>query len=77
MDVGIVQTERNVKMTLKTLKDLLSSCGAGSVILMTVVFIILKLLGKLDWGWWWVLSPLWIAGIIILLILLIFAVFIV
>ena len=24
-----------------------------------VVFITLKLLGKIDWSWWWVLAPFW------------------
>jgi len=25
-----------------------------------IVFIILKLINKIDWSWWWVLSPFWI-----------------
>lgn len=25
---------------------------------LTVVFIVLKLVGILDWSWWWVMSPL-------------------
>lgn len=28
--------------------------------LLTVVFITLKLLDKIDWSWWWVLAPTWI-----------------
>ena len=28
--------------------------------LLTILFIALKLLDKIDWSWWWVLSPLWI-----------------
>lgn len=28
--------------------------------LLTVAFIVLKLLGKITWSWLWVLSPLWI-----------------
>jgi hypothetical protein len=24
------------------------------------IFITLKLLEKIDWSWWWVLSPIWI-----------------
>lgn len=27
---------------------------------LSVMFIALKLLGKIAWGWIWVLSPLWI-----------------
>lgn len=36
------------------------SGGIGFTGLLTIVFIILKLVGKIDWSWWWVLSPLWI-----------------
>jgi hypothetical protein len=38
-----------------------SSGGAGFAGLLTVLFIGLKLTGHIDWSWWWVLSPLWIA----------------
>lgn len=26
-----------------------------------IVFLILKLQNKIDWSWWWVTSPLWMA----------------
>jgi hypothetical protein len=29
------------------------------------VLIVLKLTGVIAWSWWWVLSPLWIRGILI------------
>ena len=29
--------------------------------LLTIVFIVLKLLGKINWPWIWVLSPIWIS----------------
>lgn len=50
-----------------------SSGGAGFTGLLTIVFIVLKLTGFIDWSWFWVLSPLWI-GIVIgaVLILLYF-----
>ena len=35
--------------------------GIGFGGLLTIVFITLKLMGKIDWSWWWVLSPLWIS----------------
>ena len=41
----------------------------GSVLL--VLFVALKLLGKITWSWLWVLSPLWISAIIFLLMLLV------
>lgn len=47
-----------------------SSSGIGFVGLLTIVFIVLKLLGKITWSWWWVLSPLWISAGLALLILL-------
>ena len=38
--------------------------GVGFCGLLTIVFIVLKLLGKIDWSWIWVLSPLWIPFVI-------------
>jgi hypothetical protein len=32
---------------------------------LTIVFVALKLLGYISWSWWWVLSPLWIAAILL------------
>ncbi len=42
-----------------------SSGGIGFVGLLTIVFIVLKLLGKIDWSWWWVLSPIWISILLV------------
>lgn len=39
-------------------------------VLLTIVFIVLKLIGKISWSWWWVLSPLWIFAAIALLFFL-------
>lgn len=38
-----------------------SSGGIGLAGVLGVVFIVLKLVGIIDWSWWWVLSPFWIA----------------
>lgn len=38
---------------------------------LTLIFITLKLLGKISWSWWWVLSPIWIS---VALAVLIFAI---
>jgi len=35
-------------------------------ILLTVVFIVLKVNDLVSWSWWWVLSPIWILLIIML-----------
>lgn len=51
-----------------------SSGGIGFSGLLTIVFIVLKLLGKIDWSWWWVLSPLWISIGLALFILAIVAI---
>lgn len=50
------------------------SGGIGFGGLLTIVFIILKLTGTIDWKWGWVLSPIWIGAIIVvaLVILLVF-----
>jgi len=34
--------------------------GVGFCGLLAIAFIVLKLTGVIDWGWGWVLSPLWI-----------------
>lgn len=36
--------------------------------LLTIVFIVLKLLGKITWSWIWVLAPMWIELVIVVLI---------
>jgi len=46
-----------------------TSGGIGFVGLLQIVFIVLKLCDVIDWGWGWVLSPLWIGASILLLIL--------
>ena len=33
-------------------------------ILLTVVFVVLKLVEVIKWSWWWVFAPLWITAII-------------
>ena len=45
--------------------------GIGFNGLLTIVFIVLKLLGKIDWSWWWVFSPLWISASFVILLVFI------
>lgn len=45
--------------------------GIGFAGLLTIVFIALKLLGKITWSWWWVLSPLWIDFVLAILIIIV------
>ena len=49
-----------------------SSSGIGFGGLLVAIFITLKLLGKITWSWWWVLSPLWIPALVVVGILLVF-----
>ena len=48
--------------------------GIGFAGLLTIVFIVLKLLDKIDWDWVWVLSPLWISVALAVLVLVIFGI---
>lgn len=47
-----------------------SSGGVGFVGLLTIVFIVLKLIHKITWSWLWVLSPIWISAALTVAILL-------
>ncbi len=47
-----------------------SSSGMDFASVFLIVFVVLKLVGIINWSWWWVLSPLWI-GIILWLIVVI------
>lgn len=47
------------------------SGGIGFVGLLTIAFIVLKLLGIITWGWVWVLSPIWIDAILVIVLLVV------
>lgn len=42
--------------------------GPSGLTILTIVFVLLKVYGKIDWSWWWVFAPLWLPLIIVLLI---------
>ena len=42
----------------------LTFCSALFLLLLA-----LKLLGRIDWSWWWVLAPLWLGWLLLLAIL--------
>ena len=48
-----------------------SILGLGFLGTLTIVFVIFKLLGKLEWSWFWVLSPVIFGAILTLFIILI------
>lgn len=47
-----------------------SSTGGGGGIgftgVLLIAFIVLKLTGVINWSWLWVLSPIWISGLLFL-----------
>lgn len=48
--------------------------GIGTLTVLTLIFVVLKLTGNIDWSWWWVLSPTIIdVSLASLVILLFFA----
>lgn len=40
------------------------TAGLGVCDVLTIVFVVLKLLGVIKWSWLWVLSPTWICVLI-------------
>lgn len=48
-----------------------SAGGIGFGSLLAIVFIVLKLVGVINWSWRWVLSPIWISWVISLVVILI------
>lgn len=48
-----------------------SGLGLGSVL--TIIFVVLKLVGVIDWSWWWVLSPTLISIGLLIIVAIIFA----
>ncbi len=47
-----------------------SSSGLGLLSVLTIIFVVLKLVGVIDWSWWWVLSPTWIVVCLWLLVVI-------
>lgn len=45
--------------------------GITAIDLLQVGFIILKVTGRIDWSWIWVLSPMWITAVIVLVVYII------
>ena len=46
-----------------------SSSGLGIPGVLTIIFVVLKLVGVINWSWWWVFSPTLIEiGLVILIL---------
>lgn len=52
-------------------KTVIKKQGLSFSSLLTIIFIVLKLIGVIEWSWLWVLSPLWISVVLSLAIYLI------
>lgn len=48
-----------------------SSSGIGICGVLTIVFIVLKLVGVINWSWLWVLCPLWIDILLTVIVLVV------
>lgn len=59
-------------------RETAAAAGIGFPGMLAIVFITLKLLGKITWSWWWVLSPVWLPFTVVMgvvLVALVIAVF--
>lgn len=52
-----------------------TSGGIGFTGLLTIVFIVLKLLKVINWSWLWVLSPIWITIVLIIILTILSLIF--
>ena len=50
-----------------------NNSGIGFIGLLTIAFIVLKLTHYISWSWVWVLSPIWIAILLIFIIAIVLA----
>ena len=53
-----------------------SSGGIGVLGLLGVAFVVLKLMGYIDWSWWYVTLPFWGGAAVVLGVLLIALLFV-
>lgn len=50
------------------------SAGVGFTSLLTIAFIVLKLCGVIDWGLWWIISPIWISLALVVVAMSVFGI---
>ena len=53
-----------------------TSSGIGLSSVLTIVFVVLKLVGVIDWSWWWVFSPTLINVGLAIIVISIYAIYI-
>ncbi len=57
------------------LKKANNTGGENTLTTLLIVFVVLKLTDNINWGWWWVLTPLWIPVLIAAVIVLISSIY--
>lgn len=58
-------------ISMKGDKTKVVASGVSGLELLTIVFVVLKLLKKIEWSWWWVLAPAWIPIAIVAVIIVV------
>lgn len=53
----------------------MESKGMSLDIVLTIVFVVLKLCEVITWSWWWVFSPIWISWSIVIVLIALVAIF--
>jgi len=51
-----------------------AGCLGGLPTTLLLLFVVLKIVGVIDWSWWWVISPFWITAGLAVLVLLVLAI---
>jgi hypothetical protein len=45
-----------------------SNVWIGFIVLLTVLLVCLRWMEEIDWSWWWVLAPIWLAAIFVVVV---------
>lgn len=52
------------------------STGLGLTSVLTIIFVVLKLVGVIDWSWWWVFCPILIDFGLAIIVLIIYVAYV-
>jgi hypothetical protein len=74
MRVGLGEAAPQHDKRLGTMQKRSSGGCSSFLLLLFFVFLVLKLAGTIDWSWWWVFSPLWLPGALLVAVLAVLAV---
>ena len=65
MQSSVGQVEKDGAVSMNGQKTAGKS-GMGFVGVLTLIFVVSKLTGNINWSWLWVLSPIWITALLLL-----------